>query len=31
MAIVDTLFEQDALAGLTTDHRARRDKSRTWT
>ncbi len=30
MVIIDTLFEQGALAGLTTDHRDRRDKSRPW-
>ncbi len=29
MAIIDTLLEQDALAGLRKAHRARRDKSRT--
>jgi hypothetical protein len=28
MAIIDTLFEQDALAALTKAHRTRRDKSR---
>jgi hypothetical protein len=30
MAMIDTLFEQNALAGLTTDLRARRDKTGTW-
>jgi hypothetical protein len=27
MAVIDALFEQDALAGLTTENRAKRDRA----